>query len=164
VPVSVHGELSTARLDLDCRIPVGFDLDAFRAALLTAAGPHRLTFSPAVTATCGSRGSAPARALSAAIAELGGRPGFRVKTGTSDLNLVAEHWAVPVVAYGPGDGALDHGDDEHVQLAEYLQAIDVLAAALPRLSFASPRGRQFHGDRNAQGRAGPDIEPPAGRR
>ena len=36
------------------------------------------------------------------------QPGFVVKTGTSDMNVVAPIWQCPIVAYGPGDSALDH--------------------------------------------------------
>jgi LysW-gamma-L-lysine carboxypeptidase len=34
------------------------------------------------------------------------------------------------VAYGPGDSQLDHTPNEHVVIAEYLQAIEVLRTVL----------------------------------
>ena len=61
--------------------------------------------------------------------------GFLVKTGTSDMNVVAPLWKCPIVAYGPGDSALDHAPNEHLELDEYWRAIQVLAAALR--SFAA---------------------------
>ncbi|MBV9788133.1 MAG: acetyl-lysine deacetylase, partial [Chloroflexi bacterium] len=39
-------------------------------------------------------------------------------------------WRCPIVAYGPGDAALDHTPDEHIVLEEYLRAIRVLEMAL----------------------------------
>ena len=60
----------------------------------------------------------------------GTRPGFRVKSGTSDMNVVAPVWQCPILAYGPGDAALDHTPNEHVHLAEYWQAVLVLEEAL----------------------------------
>jgi LysW-gamma-L-lysine carboxypeptidase len=61
--------------------------------------------------------------------------GFLVKTGTSDMNVVAPIWQCPIVAYGPGDSALDHTPDEHLDLDEYWRAIQVLEGALR--SFAA---------------------------
>ncbi len=58
------------------------------------------------------------------------RLGFVLKTGTSDMNVVAPAWRCPVVAYGPGDSSLDHTPQEHVALEEYWNAVRVLEAAL----------------------------------
>ncbi len=72
------------------------------------------------------------RAFTAAIRALGGRPGFKVKTGTSDMNVVGPAWGCPILAYGPGDSRLDHTPEEHIRLDEYLKGIAVLEAALRR--------------------------------
>jgi [amino group carrier protein]-lysine/ornithine hydrolase len=69
-----------------------------------------------------------------AIRETGGTPRFKVKTGTADMNVVAPHWNVPMVAYGPGDSALDHTPNEHVEISEYEKAISVLELALKNLA------------------------------
>ena len=68
----------------------------------------------------------------------GTRPGFVVKTGTSDMNVVGPAWQCPILAYGPGDSALDHTPNEHISLDEYAKAIDVLEAALRTLPRALP--------------------------
>jgi LysW-gamma-L-lysine carboxypeptidase len=60
-------------------------------------------------------------------------PKFKVKTGTSDMNVLAPHWRCPVVAYGPGDSALDHTPHEHISVQEYQQAIAVLTRTLQLL-------------------------------
>jgi LysW-gamma-L-lysine carboxypeptidase len=58
-------------------------------------------------------------------------PRFVVKTGTADMNVVAPHWPeTPVLAYGPGDSNLDHTPNEHIDLNEYLRAIEVLKGTL----------------------------------
>ena len=49
------------------------------------------------------------------------------------MNLVAPVWATPILAYGPGDSTLDHTPDEHIFIAEYLRAIDVLTDVLLQL-------------------------------
>ena len=58
------------------------------------------------------------------------QPGFVVKTGTSDMNVVGPIWRCPIVAYGPGDSALDHTPNEHLSLDEYWRAVLVLEAML----------------------------------
>ena len=62
-----------------------------------------------------------------------GVPRFLYKTGTSDMNIVGPGWNCPIVAYGPGDSALDHRPHEHIDLDEYLQAIAVLRSVLETL-------------------------------
>jgi len=79
------------------------------------------------------RDNALSRAMRGAIRSNGGSPRFVYKTGTSDMNVVGPVWQCPIVAYGPGDSALDHTPDEHIDLDEYLQAVQVLSEALSRL-------------------------------
>jgi LysW-gamma-L-lysine carboxypeptidase len=73
------------------------------------------------------------RAFLGGIRAVGGVPGFVVKTGTADLNIVAPVWGCPAVAYGPGDSSLDHTPEEHILLAEYEKAVLVLVEVLRRL-------------------------------
>ena len=74
------------------------------------------------------------RALRVAIREVGGTPRFKVKTGTSDMNVVAPVWDVPMLAYGPGDAALDHTPYEHLDLEDYKKAVAILTTALKHLA------------------------------
>jgi LysW-gamma-L-lysine carboxypeptidase len=70
------------------------------------------------------------RALLRAIRAQGGTPRFKLKTGTSDMNILGPAWDCPIVAYGPGDSALDHTPHEHIDLDEFLRGVDVLTYAL----------------------------------
>jgi LysW-gamma-L-lysine carboxypeptidase len=74
------------------------------------------------------------RAMRGAIRNEGGKPRFVYKTGTSDMNVVGPRWNCPIIAYGPGDAALDHTPDEHIDLDEYGRAVRVLTNALHRLA------------------------------
>lgn len=100
----------------------------------------RLGFHSYEPAWLGRRDTPLVRAFSGAIREtareLGEprRPGLVSKTGTSDMNVVAPVWRCPILAYGPGDSALDHTPHEHLRLDEYLRAIRVLERALDRLA------------------------------
>ena len=46
------------------------------------------------------------------------------------MNVVGPAWNCPIVAYGPGDSSLDHTPNEHLDLAEYRQAIAILTRVL----------------------------------
>jgi LysW-gamma-L-lysine carboxypeptidase len=46
------------------------------------------------------------------------------------MNVVAPVWKCPIVAYGPGDSALDHTPNEHLELDEYWKAVNVLEQSL----------------------------------
>jgi LysW-gamma-L-lysine carboxypeptidase len=85
------------------------------------------------TAIVADKNSPLSRAFRGAIRACDGNPRFVYKTGTSDMNVVAPIWDCPIVAYGPGDSALDHTPDEHIDLDEYLRAIRVLTGTIERL-------------------------------
>ncbi len=78
----------------------------------------------------GDKNSALSRQFRRAIRASCGVPRFVYKTGTSDMNIVGPRWDCPIVAYGPGDSALDHTPDEHTNLDDYLRAIDILKTVL----------------------------------
>jgi LysW-gamma-L-lysine carboxypeptidase len=130
----IHGDLIEARIDVDCRIPVGFDADGFAARLRELVDGGELTIVRHVPAVRVARSDPVVREISAAIRRHGGTPRPTLKTGTSDMNTVSRRWDVPMAAYGPGDGSLDHGDDEYIEIAEYLRAIDVLTTTLTGLA------------------------------
>jgi LysW-gamma-L-lysine carboxypeptidase len=130
---AVSGDPTDALLDVDCRLPPGYDVDAFTTALRAAAVDGDLTIVRTIPAARADRSNPVARALSAAIRQHGGTPRPTLKTGTSDMNTVSERWTVPMAAYGPGDSSLDHGDDEHLDLTEYLRATAILTTTLDEL-------------------------------
>jgi LysW-gamma-L-lysine carboxypeptidase len=74
------------------------------------------------------------RSFLSGIRSQGGEPRFVYKTGTADLNIVAPVWQCPAVVYGPGDSALDHTPNEHINLDDYRKAVDVLSATLEKLT------------------------------
>jgi hypothetical protein len=50
------------------------------------------------------------------------------------MNVYADAWDCPMATYGPGDADLDHAPDEHLPLAEFDRAIDVLTRAAADLA------------------------------
>ena len=75
------------------------------------------------------------RAFLGAIRSEGGDPGFVVKTGTSDMNVVGPAWGCPIVAYGPGDSRLDHTPDEHIEISDLTRSIAVLVRVIRDLTI-----------------------------
>lgn len=132
--IAMGGGLERAWIEVSCRVPVHFDEAEFRGVLDALAGERRITVVENVGAVRASRTDPVVKALSAAIRETGARPVPKLKLGTADWNVVGPVWGVPTAAYGPGDSRYCHTEDEHIALPEYLTAIDVLTAALPRLA------------------------------
>lgn len=122
------------RLDVSLRTPPGFDDRAWSARLSQLAGEADLALRESVPAWRADRRTPLVRAFLPAIRAEGGHPAFKLKTGTSDMNVVGPAWRCPILAYGPGDSRLDHTPNEHLSLAEYARAIRVLEAALSALT------------------------------
>lgn len=130
----LHGDPAEASALFTVRTPPGFDVTATVARLRQRLGDAVVEVVNAVPACRAPRTDPVVRALLGAIRRHGGQPRCKVKTATSDMNTLAEFWTVPMATYGPGDSRLDHADDEHLPVAEYLRAIDVLSTALADLS------------------------------
>ena len=134
---SEDGFKVTATLQIGVRLPVGFDPPDWYEKLkgwATATGAELHPKGFPIPAYLAERNSALVRAFLGGIRSVGGKPGFVVKTGTADLNIVAPVWGCPAVAYGPGDSSLDHTPGEHILLDEYRQAVKILQAVLERLA------------------------------
>lgn len=122
------------------RLPVGFDTDALIAGLRAWPGTnvrdgHRqfeFRFKGEERAWRGDRNNPLVRSFLAGVRteDPSAQLGFVLKTGTSDMNVVAPVWKCPIVAYGPGDSALDHTPNEHLPLDEYWKAVNVITHTL----------------------------------
>jgi LysW-gamma-L-lysine carboxypeptidase len=69
----------------------------------------------------------------AIILRLKARPGLIRKTSTGDMNTFARKKRTECVTYGPGVSATSHTDAEVVQIADYLNSIEVLKEAFKQL-------------------------------
>jgi LysW-gamma-L-lysine carboxypeptidase len=129
------GFTETAVLKMNFRIPMGASQDFVENLIRSSAQKiqSEITLMDFLPAYQGEKNSPLVRAFLAGIRKAGGNPGFKLKTGSSDMNLVGPAWGIPVVAYGPGDSNLDHTPDEHIEISEYLQGIQVLINSLEKI-------------------------------
>ncbi len=142
-----------AHASIGLRLPPALDPrdaeDALRALVAPRLGSDtvRLDFGNHERAYLGPRDGALTRAFRAAIRAEGAQPRHLLKTGTSDMNVVAPVWDVPMVAYGPGDASLDHTPHERLELAEYARSIRVLERVLASVASGvrRPTGRSSCG-------------------
>lgn len=127
------GLIDSAEMRIGVRLPMDFDCNAFETHLASWANDAELTHHSHEPAYQSTRKTALARAFNVVLRQAGERPRFKLKTGTSDMNVVGPIWNCPIVAYGPGDSSLDHTPHEHIVLSEYARAIEILQTVLERL-------------------------------
>ena len=135
------------KLTAYARLPIGLDLAAFHArARELSADPEAavetevelIDDAPPFLAT---KDNPLVQAFRRAIRARDGQPTLKVKTGTSDMNIVGPAWEVPILAYGPGDASLDHTPLEFLRIEEYLRSIDIMADVIARLCGTSTPDR-----------------------
>ena len=120
-----------AELFFDLRLPMRLPTSAAARHLLDYAPPTvELEFLGREEPYVGPKDTVLSRALRQGIRKAGGNPVFKYKTGTSDMNVVAPHWQVPILAYGPGDSALDHTPGEYLEAGELERAVTALRETL----------------------------------
>ena len=122
------------------RLPPGYDAGKLERAARELAGDAEIacySYEPAFQA---EKNTPVVRAFLQAIRAEKGRPTFKLKTGTSDMNVVGPAWHCPIVAYGPGDSSLDHTPEEYIMVPEYLRAIRVLNSVIVLLGQEERKG------------------------
>lgn len=131
-----NGLEEQTRILIGYRLPLDYNVESLRAQLQRWANDDnaQVCFSGEEQAFRTTRTTALVGTFTRAIRATGEQPSFKHKTGTSDMNVVGPVWGPNIVAYGPGDSHLDHTPQEHVSIAEYTHAIDVLELVLRELS------------------------------
>lgn len=127
----------SVEMNIVIRIPPGIAAADLEQELLAWRNGAALSFPGSDAPFCSEKNTPLVRALLQAIRTEDGRPRFKLKTGTSDMNVVGPVWGCPIVAYGPGDSSLDHTPDEHIDVKEFRRSINVLARALEILARPS---------------------------
>ena len=128
------GFRDTAAMTVGFRLPPNFDVPSLREELERWAEGAELRFEYADAAVRAEKNTPVVRAFLKGIRDAGGTPRFKMKTGTSDMNILAPVWGCPTLAYGPGDSKLDHTPDEAMDLEDFARGVDVLTTALNQLA------------------------------
>jgi LysW-gamma-L-lysine carboxypeptidase len=132
---TTDGFCDTAELKIGLRLPPALTIAEATAMVKELAGPGgEVQTGDPIPAFQAEKNTPLVRAFLSSIRANGGKPGFLLKTGTADMNLVGPAWGCPSLAYGPGDSSLDHTPEEHIQLSEYLASIRILSAVLDALT------------------------------
>jgi predicted acetylornithine/succinylornithine family transaminase/N-acetyl-ornithine/N-acetyl-lysine deacetylase len=137
---SIHNEQDglddRTRFSIGYRLPPDFDIAELRNQLTRWAYEDNIhiSFTGEEVAYQSTRTTTLARSFITALRVTGVKPSFKLKTGTSDMNVVGPAWGNNIVAYGPGDSRLDHTPQEHIRIAEYTHAIDVLELVLTNVA------------------------------
>lgn len=138
-PVSIEGGVTDdglaveTTLDVQLRVPPDYTTAEVREIADGKLGSGTVTWTDAVEPTMQSPRTAVGRAFRAAIRAEGGDPRLLRKTGTADMNIYAGAWECPMATYGPGDSALDHAPNEHLELSELDHAVAVLETVAEEL-------------------------------
>ena len=127
------GLRETASLYVSLRLPPGVDPASVREQISELAPRAEFSFHPGEAAVRSDRRTPLVSGFARGIRDEGGTPHYKVKTGTSDMNVVLPVWNCQAVAYGPGDSHLDHTPQEHLRLDEYLSAVRVLTRVIEEL-------------------------------
>lgn len=137
IETTSDGLTDVAEATVGFRLPPGFDAAALEAFARERAAGATVRVAGLEPAWRSGRATPLAPPFLDAIRRAGGQPRFKVKTGTSDMNVVGPAWRCPIVAYGPGDSSLDHTPDEHISVEELTRAISVLRHVLERLPVSA---------------------------
>lgn len=124
------GFTQTAKISFNLRLPMEISVGQVNAMLAGFAEDGALNQTDGIECFRGEKNSALVRAFLTSIRRENGKPGFLLKSGTADMNIVGPEWNIPIVAYGPGDSNLDHTPNEHVVVEEFLVGIRVLSRVL----------------------------------
>ena len=134
---SGDGFMEEARLSFNLRLPPGLPVDAVLQIAKDAQEDGELRLVDGIECYRADKNTPLVRSFLAGIRAEGGKPGFLVKTGTSDMNIVGPAWNIPILAYGPGDSSLDHTPNEHISISEYLAGIRVLVKTIEHLQASA---------------------------
>ncbi len=128
------------RVTLDVRIPPDLSSSTVKSDLLRVTesyadangdGKFRLEFQEPTEPYEAPKDSTVMRAFQRSIlTNLRTRPVFTHKTGTGDMNTLAERMKIPCVTYGPGDSKLEHTSGEYVEVEDYLNSVSVLRGVI----------------------------------
>ena len=98
---SSDGFNENAILKINFRLPLNLTVEEARQNISALVEEGELLFKDSSPAYQADKNNILVRAFLQAIRTFTGKPGFLLKTGTSDMNTVGPVWSCPIVTYGP---------------------------------------------------------------
>jgi LysW-gamma-L-lysine carboxypeptidase len=131
-------------VNLDVRVPIQFSTDQVFEQITKIITKYQ-TANPKVAVKASvldtvepfevNKASPLVHVLASSVRKVLNKPATLLhKTGTGDMNILGKAMNLPIVTYGPGDSHLDHTVEEHIEVNEYLQSIQVYKEMLLKLS------------------------------
>ncbi|MEW5807422.1 MAG: [LysW]-lysine hydrolase [Acidobacteriota bacterium] len=123
-----------AMLRINVRLPLQTDIQKLKDKVKKLADGADISFLAETASFRADKNNDLVRAFLSAIRSSGGSPRFKLKTGTSDMNILGPIWNCPIVTYGPGDSRLDHTSSESIDLHDFKRSIAILTEVLEKLT------------------------------
>lgn len=133
-----------SEMNIDVRVPIQFSTSKVFEQInkiitkYKTANPHisvRATVLDTVEPFEVNKASPLVHVLASSVRKVLKKPATLLhKTGTGDMNILGKAMNLPIVTYGPGDSHLDHTIDEHIEIKEYLDSIEVYKETIIRLA------------------------------
>ncbi len=120
-------------MDVQFRIPPSESPGSVREQVEALLDTGAVDWTEPIDPVMASPRNPVAAALRRGIRAQDGEPTHLRKTGTSDMNIFAGAWDVPMATYGPGDSDLDHTPEERLDLEEFDRSVGVLESAAASL-------------------------------
>jgi LysW-gamma-L-lysine carboxypeptidase len=117
---------------LNFRTPLGFDLKDLIRFVNDIKGGANIYYSSFEKPIKVDKGNKLVLSFIRAIRAHGGEVKFKLKSGTSDMNVLQEYH-VPMITYGPGDFRLEHTPNEYLDLDEYEKGTQILKMVLENI-------------------------------
>ncbi len=119
-------------IQINLRTPMRFEIEDIKKFIKNIARDARIIFSSYEKAVKVNKNNVLVSIFIGAIRTARGEPKFKLKMGTSDMNIL-QKYMVPIITYGPGDSTLDHTSNEHINLDEYTKSVSILKDVLERI-------------------------------
>ena len=128
-------------MEVNIRVPHGYGESDFRRLIAELNLPSNcyLTLTSFTEPVKVPVNSLIVRATYRALLKQGIRPRLARKLGTSDMNVLYGRVSSEVVAYGPGDPALSHSDEEYVRVSDLALGTLIYANVIRELSELGAR-------------------------
>lgn len=129
-----NGLNESIKMQIQFRVPLEINETKLKEFLLKINENANISFIESIPAHRPSKANELVSAFNSGIKSIKEKTVFKLKTGTSDFNILGTHYKKPIIAFGPGDSKLDHTPNECINLNEFSKSIKVISNALIKIN------------------------------